>query len=121
MKLLGLVMIVVVQSWAFQAKASEALSCRAIFRTIIGNQSVERSTEMPITLRLSGVSHHSIDFEGRHFFVAEEGHTHLVQIVQPPHYTKGLVMRANPDHAGRLNLSEVDGNTLYKIECARKK
>lgn len=101
--------------------SARTLDCTAIYRTVIGRNSIEKAVEMPVTLELNGLVQYSIDFEGRHFSVSEEaGQSHLVQITQPPDYTIGMVLRASPDSSGRLHLAEVNGFTVHKIECRQR-
>lgn len=96
-----------------------ALECRAIYRTLDENRrSIEQIQMMPVTQRIGTITQYALDHQGRHFHVSDDGgQTYLVQIVQPPDYTRGLVIRASPDAQGRLNASEVIGHTVYKIEC----
>lgn len=103
------------------AIAAPDLECKAIYRTVDANDRlVEKVVQMPVVEQFTGYKRYSADHEGRHYTVGNEGETALVQIVKPPHYTHGLVMRAAPDAQGRLNLAEVEGRTVYKIECNRK-
>ncbi|MBX3041144.1 MAG: hypothetical protein KF789_10615 [Bdellovibrionaceae bacterium] len=106
---------------AAAAVATPDISCKAIYRTVENDRLIETVAAMPLADRTPGHERFSVDHEGRHFSVLLEGTTSaLVQIVQPPNYTQGLVMRASPDAQGRLNLAEVLGYTVYKIECLKK-
>lgn len=103
------------------AIAAPDLECKAIYRTVDAtDRLVENNVPMPMVEQAGTFKRFSVDHQGRHYSVGFEGDTALVQIVKPPNYTHGLVMRAAPDAQGRLNLAEVEGYTVYKIECTRR-
>jgi hypothetical protein len=96
-----------------------SLECKAIYRTTDAqNHTTEKAADMGITFALGGTIKYEADLEGKHFSMMEEkGSSMLAQITTAPDYMKGVVSRAEPDSSGRINLTEVNGYTIYRMEC----
>lgn len=101
---------------------ADGLECRAIFRSVDQNgRVIEMIESIPVLQRFGVMTQYAIDHQGRHFHVSDDGgQTYLVQIVQPPDYTRGIVTRAAPDARGTLNVAEVNGHDVYKVECKKR-
>lgn len=104
---------------AFADAPKAQMSCTAVYRTLDkNNDTVEKS--QPLTARAyADQVKHETDFQGK-FFVLSEDHGDLfAQITTAPDYTKGTVVRGAADSLGRFNATEVDGFTVYRLECSR--
>jgi hypothetical protein len=97
------------------------LSCSAVFRTLDEkNDTVERSTALPVKNGLGDSLKHEADFEGKRFSLTEEKNGDLfAQITSSPDYNRGIVVRGAPDSLGRFTATEVSGYTVYRLECTR--
>ena len=96
-----------------------SLECKAIFRELDSKgKEIEETAAMPVTFSLNGAVKYERDMAGKYYSVnTNGGGTFLMQIVAAPDYVKGSVFRGAPDREGRLNLAEVDGTRVHKIEC----
>lgn len=99
------------------------ITCTAIYRTLDEkNNTVERSTEVPVKNVLGESLKHEAGFEGKFFSVTEEKNGDLfAQITSGPDYTRGTVVRGSADSLGRFTATEVNGPTVYRLECARQR
>jgi hypothetical protein len=97
------------------------ISCTAIYRTLDEkNNTVERSTDVPVKTVIGDTLKHEADFEGKFFTLTEEKNGDLfAQITTAPDYTRGTVVRGAADSLGRFTATEVNGPTIYRLECSR--
>lgn len=117
-----MLLLSVLAATAVFAAETGTLECKAIYRKTDPNtgRSVENLVDMPITFAMGGMIKYEADLEGRAFTVTEEkGNSLLGQITQAPDYTKGIVSRGATDTLGRFTLSDVDGFTVYRLECKK--
>ncbi|MGZ3650430.1 MAG: hypothetical protein ACXVB9_01960 [Bdellovibrionota bacterium] len=97
------------------------MACTAVYRTLDDkNNTVERSTDVPVKSTVGDQLKHEADFEGKFFALTEEHNGDLfAQITTAPDYTKGTVVRGAADSLGRFTATEVSGYTVYRLECSR--
>jgi hypothetical protein len=96
------------------------MACTAIYRTLDAkNNTIERSADVPVKTVIGDQLKHEADFEGHFFTMTEDHGDFFAQITTAPDYTKGTVVRGGPDSLGRFTATEVDGPTIYRLECAR--
>lgn len=117
-----MLLLSVLTATAAFALETGTLECQAVYRKTDPNtgRSVENVVNMPITFAAGGMIKYEADLEGRAFSLVEEkGSSLLAQITQAPDYTKGIVSRGTLDNANRFNLSDVDGFTVYRLECKK--
>lgn len=104
------------------AMETGTLECKAVYRKTDPKtgRTVENVVNMPITFAAGGTIKYEADLEGRAFSLMEEkGSSLLAQITQAPDYTKGIVSRGTTDSSNRFNLTDVDGFTVYRMECKK--
>jgi hypothetical protein len=103
------------------ADVKPQIGCTAVYRTLDDkNNTVERSTDVPVKAVYGTSVKHEADFEGKFFTLTEETNGDLfAQITTAPDYTKGTVVRGAADSLGQFNASEVVGYTVYRLECRR--
>jgi hypothetical protein len=105
-----------------QADAPKSqISCIAIFRTLDRkNNTVERSADVPVRTVIGDALKHEAGFEGKFFRLTEEKNGDLfAQITSAPDFTRGTVARGAADSLGRFTVTEVNGPTIYRLECER--
>ena len=101
--------------------ATSSLNCLAIYRTLDeSHRGVEERQALKVSLRGGSANRHEAELRGRFFSVVEDQTGDLLlQITVAPDYTKGNVSRARPDSTGQASLSDVDGVTVYRLECRK--
>jgi len=97
------------------------ITCTAIYRTLDDkNNTVERKADVPVTKIVGDTLLHEAELEGKSFTLNEEKNGDLfAQITTGPDYTSGTVVRGVADSLGRFTATEVNGYTIYRLECAR--
>lgn len=117
-----MLLLSVLATAAVLATETGSLECKAVYRKTDPNtgRTTENVVNMPINYAAGGVIKYEADLEGRAFSLMEEkGSSFLGQITQGPDYTKGVVSRGLTDESGRFNLTDVDGFTVYRMECKK--
>jgi hypothetical protein len=117
-----MLLLSVLAATAVFAAETGSLECKAVYRKTdpATNRTVENVVDMPITFTANGTIKYEADLEGRAFILTEEkGSSLLGQITQAPDYTKGIVSRGGTDASGRFNLTDVNGFTVYRMECKK--
>lgn len=115
-----LILSVIAATFAFAETGT--LECKAVYRKTDKNtgRTVENVVDMPVSFAVNGTVKYEADLEGRAFALTEEkGSSLLGQITQAPDYTKGIVSRGTTDSSDRFNLTDVDGFTVYRMECKK--
>ena len=98
--------------------AKAQVSCTAVYRTLDGrNNTVERTAGVPVKAALGEQVKHELAFQGRTFLLTEDRGDLFAQIVIPSDLARGVTLRGSPDSNGRFTLAEVDGFTVYRLEC----
>jgi hypothetical protein len=117
-----MLLLSVLAATAVLAADTGSLECKAVYRKTDPNtnKTVENVVNMPISFAAGGTIKYEADLEGRAFTLTEEKGTSLLgQITQGPDYTKGIVSRGTTDASDRFNLTDVDGFTIYRMECKK--
>lgn len=99
-----------------------SIECRAIDRY---NQAEKRIVETEIqlvkTYDVSAILKLEGALNGKLYFLTYDGDQGdaLMQIVDGNDYTKGVVSRSAFNKHGRMSLSQVDGESVHRLECSR--
>ncbi len=96
------------------------VACTATYRTLDGkDNTVERFADIPVKVVLGEQVKHIVDFQGRTFTVTEERGDLFAQIIAPTDLPRGVTSRGTLDGKGQFHLAQVEGVTVYRIECNR--
>jgi hypothetical protein len=116
-----MLLTLLLSSFGFASAQAPTLSCTAIYRTIDDHQkSIEENTPLKAAFKGAAATRYEAELRGKFFSViADVSADLLVQITFAPDYTKGLVSKGQLDSFGNYSLSEVDGATVYRLECRK--
>jgi hypothetical protein len=106
-----------------QAEAPKPqVACKAVYRTLdYKNNTLEKSVDMPVTVALADQIKHQANLEGKTFLLTEELSSADLfgQIITSLDPAKGTTGRGASDSLGRFSVAEVNGISVYRLECSR--
>jgi hypothetical protein len=104
--------------------AAPKITCLATYlsKNLETNEQIRKSEKFILEMDTGANSKYSAELEGKMFYLDldKSVNDYIMTIVTGPDYTQGVISKARPNSDGRLTLSEVNGHTVYRMDCLVK-